>query len=197
MAKHTVQIISNPKVAKLLVDSVKRQILRHLAEKQLTQNMLGELLGMTDPSVYYHLKELKAAGLIRVARTEPEAHGIIQKFYEANAVYFLADYAKMPLDLRRHFIAVNLERLRGVFAILRALRGIMISLSTEEMEKLAEKVAVALVEVVKERSPKLTGRESLIINLYGEALGRVIKDDPEAVGPLSIQLSALGFLRLS
>ena len=207
MPKHlVVQVISDPKIAKLLVDSAKRQILRYLAEKELTQKMLAELLGIRDPSVYYHLKELYAAGLIRVARTEPEGHGIIQKFYAANALYFIADYAKMPLDLRRYFIAVNLERLRGVFAILKALRGITISLSTEEMEKLAEKVAVVLVEVAKKDEARSSqkvaaaaGREALIMNLYGEALRRVIEDDddsPGSSGPLRDQLSALGFLKL-
>ena len=67
-----VEVVSDVKIAGLLVDPAKRQILRHLAERELTQKMLGDLLGMTDPSVYYHLKALRVAGLITVARTEPE-----------------------------------------------------------------------------------------------------------------------------
>lgn len=207
MARRRIKIVSDPRVAELLVDPAKRQILRYLAEGELTQKMLAELLGMADPSVYYHLKELSSAGLIRIARREPESHGIMQKFYEANALYFVADYAKMPLDLRRHFIAVNLERLRGVFAILGALRGITISLSTHQMEGLAERVAVVLVEVAREETSKSStdekkltppGREELIMSLYGEALTRVIKGDSSAgvSGPLRQELSALGFLRV-
>lgn len=205
MPKRIIDVVSDPKVAELLVDPAKRQILRYLAENQLTQKMLAELLGMRDPSVYYHLKGLSRAKLIRVAYSEPEGHGIIQKFYEADALYFIADYTKMPLDIRRYFIAENLERLRGVFAILRALRGITISLSTPEMEKLAERVAVVLVEVSKRQELKSTakaaaaGREALIMNLYGEALRKVIEDEDDstvgASSPLRDQLSALGFLR--
>jgi DNA-binding transcriptional ArsR family regulator len=206
LPKKPFRVISDPEIAKFLVDSAKRQILRYLAEKQLTQKMLAELLGMADPSVYYHLKELRQAGLIRVARTEPEGHGILQKFYEANATYFIADYAKMPLELRRYFIAVNLERLRGVFSILNALRGISISLSTEQMERLAERVAVVLVEVAKKEASsynrsQAVERETLIMNLYGEALRRVIEESDDnfagASGPLRERLSALGLLRLS
>ncbi|MGH9919023.1 MAG: ArsR/SmtB family transcription factor [Nitrososphaerales archaeon] len=196
MAKNAVRVVSDKKVAKLLVDPVKRQILRHLAEEELTQKMLAERLGIADPSVYYHLKELKAAKLVTVARSEAERHGIIQKFYAAGAMYYIADYAKLPLELRAYFLAVNLERLRGVFAILMALRGITITLSSGEMEKLADRLAYSLAEVAKERqdAPFSGGRESLIITLYGEALQRVIEDDPESIAQLSSQLSRLGLL---
>jgi DNA-binding transcriptional ArsR family regulator len=196
MVRVATRVISDQKVAKLLVDPVKRQILRHLAEEELTQKMLAERLGMADPSVYYHLKELKAAGLVTVARSEPEKHGIIQKFYTADALYFIADYAKVPLGLRAYFLAVNLERLRGIFAILRALRGIAITLSSSEMEKLADRVARSLAEVAKEHQdrPFSGGRESLIITLYGEALQRVIERDPGSIAPLSSQLSSLGLV---
>jgi DNA-binding transcriptional ArsR family regulator len=188
------KVVSDPKVAKLLVDPVKRQILRHLAEEELTQKMLAERLGMADPSVYYHLKELKAASLISVVRSEPEKHGIIQNFYKAEALYFIADYGNAPLDLRRHILAVNLERLRGVFAILKALRGITITLSSSEMEMLADRIASSLVEVAKERQgkPFEGGREALIIVLYGEALQRVIERDPGSIAALSSRLSGLG-----
>jgi DNA-binding transcriptional ArsR family regulator len=196
MVKAATSVISNQKVAKLLVDPVKRQILRHLAEEELTQKMLAERLGIADPSVYYHLKELKAARLVTVARSEPERHGILQKFYAAGAMYYIADYSKLPLELRAYFLAVNLERLRGVFAILRALRGITITLSSGEMEKLADRIAYSLAEVAKEHegAPFKGGRESLIITLYGEALQRVIENDPGSIAPLSSQLSSLGLV---
>lgn len=189
-------MISDARVARLLVDPVKRQILRHVAEEELTQKMLAQRLGIADPSVYYHLKELKTAGLVTVARSEPEKHGIVQKFYTARALYFIVDYAKAPLDLRRDLLAVNLERLRGVFAILRALKGITITLSSSQMEKLADRIAYSLAEVAKEYEdrPFKGTRESLIIILYGEALQRVIERDPGSIAILSSQLSSLGLV---
>lgn len=195
-AKSATRVISSPNVAKLLVDPVKRQVLRHLGEEELTQKMLAERLGMADPSVYYHLKELKAAGLVSVARSEPERHGIVQKFYSADALYFVADYAKAPIELRRYILAVNLERLRGVFAILKALRGISIDLSASQMEQLADRIARSLVEVAREyeRRPFKGMRESLIIILYGEALQRVIEGDPGSIAALSSELSRLGLV---
>lgn len=196
MTKPATKVITDPRVARLLTDPFKRQILRHLAEEELTQKMLSNRLGISDPSVYYHLKELKSAGLVRVARAEPERHGIMQNFYSAGALYFIADYSSAPPDLRRHIIAVNLERLRGVFAILRALRGVAITLSTSEMEALADRIARSLVEVAKRRRdrPFKGGRESLIIILYGEALRRVIEKDHAGVSALSSPLSSLGLL---
>ena len=197
MRKKPTQVVSEVRIARLLVDPVKRQILRHLAEKELTQKQLGELLGMADPSIYYHLKELKAAKLVRIARSEAESHGILQKFYEASASYLIVDYGKMPLDLRRYFLAVNLERLRGIFAILRTLRGIQVSLSSSEMEKVADQVAYFLAEVAKEyHDPSFAGdRESLIINLYADALQRAIYENPTGMEPLTTQLSALGLTK--
>lgn len=188
------RVVSDQKVARMLVDPVKRQILRHLAEEELTQKMLAKRIGIADPSVYYHLKDLRAAGLVRVVRREPERHGILQKFYSAGALYFVVDYAKAPIDLRRYLLAVNLERLRGVFAMLNALRGATISLSTVEMEGLADRVARSLVEVAKghRRRPFKGGRESLIIALYGQALSRVLEEDPGDISVLSSHLVTLG-----
>ena len=197
MVRPPTRVVSDVKVAKLLVDPIKRQILRHLAERELTQKMLGEILGMSDPSVSYHLKELKNAQLIRVVRNEAEAHGILQKFYEANALYFIVDYGAMPPDLRGYFLTVNLERLRGVFAILRALKGARISMSSGEMEILADRIAHYLGEVAREYESHHFGgdRESLIINLYGDALQRAIEEDPAGVEPLTSQISVLGLTR--
>lgn len=200
----SIKVISDLKAAKLIVEPVNRQILRHLAEEELTQKMLADLLGLAPPSVYYHIKELKAAKLISVAREEPEAHGILQKYYQAEAVYFIVDYGRMPLDLRRYFLSVNLERLRGIFAILRALKGVEISFSSSEMEQLADRVAFYLAEVAREyeqRSSKAgdsaKDRESTIINLYGEALARTIEKDPKSTKPLSLLLSNLGLVGVS
>ncbi|MDG6978331.1 MAG: helix-turn-helix transcriptional regulator [Nitrososphaerota archaeon] len=194
MAATATRVVSDQGAARMLVDPVKRQILRHLAEEELTQKMLAQRIGIADPSVYYHLKGLSAAGLVRVVRREPERHGIVQKFYGAGALYFIVDYAKVPLDLKRDLLAVNLERLRGVFAILKALRGTAVSLSTVEMEALADRVARSLVEVAREHEgrPFDGGRESLIIALYGEAMARVMENDPGGVSALSSRLATLG-----
>jgi len=199
MAKKTVQpvqVISDETTARLLVVPIKRQVLRHLAETELTQKMLAELLGVSDPTISYHLEALRTAGLVKVVRREPESHGIIQNFYRARATYFVADYGKMPLDLKRYFLDVNLERLRGVFAILRALKGIKITLSSAEMEKLADRISFSVAEVAKEYQarPFTGGRESLIMSLYGDALQRVIEKDPGSIELLSTQLSDLGLL---
>jgi DNA-binding transcriptional ArsR family regulator len=91
-------VISDPKVAKLFTDPLKRQILKYLAEKDLSQKILGILLGIPNPSVYHHLKELKIERLVRVVRSESEVHGILQKFYESIALYLLMIMEKSHLN---------------------------------------------------------------------------------------------------
>jgi DNA-binding transcriptional ArsR family regulator len=192
-----VQVITDEETARLLVVPIKRQIIRHLSEKELTQKMLAELLEVSDPTISYHLEALKSANLVKVVRREPESHGIMQNFYRASATYLVADYGNMPLDLKRYFLDVNLERLRGVFAILKATRGIRITLSSAEMEKLADRIAFSMAEVAKEYQgkPFAGGRESLIMSIYGDALQRVIEDDPQSIASLSTRLSELGLLK--
>lgn len=177
----------------MLVVPIKRQILRHVSERELTQKMLAERLKVSDPTISYHLDALKAAGLVRIVRQEPESHGILQSFYRATATYFVADYGKMPTDLKRYFLAVNLERLRGVFAVLRALRRVKLSLTSAEMEDLADRVSYSVADVAKGYSARAFdgGRESLIVSLYGDALQRVIKEDPKGMAALSSQLFGL------
>lgn len=91
MSKRVIRVISDPKIARLLVDSAKRQILRHLAESQLTQRKLGDLLGMADPSVYYHLKELSAAGLTEVLSRLRRDKLITKTLVEGKEAYSLTE----------------------------------------------------------------------------------------------------------
>jgi DNA-binding transcriptional ArsR family regulator len=172
-----IRIVSEARKVRLLLDPANAQILRHLAEGEMTQKMLAGRLGVSDPTVSYHLKELRSAAFVKLVRTEPESHGIIQKFYRATALHFVADYPKMPPDMKRRLVAANVERLRGGLAVMHALRGWGVSLSSVEMDSLADRLARSVVQVARDRRDNVQPeeREKMIIDLYGDALRMVLE----------------------
>jgi DNA-binding transcriptional ArsR family regulator len=174
-----VEVITDPDRAKVLVDPMRREIVRLLARCPMTENELGEALAFSDPSVGHHLKILTRSGLIRVARKEVEEHGILQKFYEAKALAYFVDSQAMPLEVERYFMPVSLERTRGMFAALGILAGEPQQISTEELEQFTKILASAIVQAAPKYSKRWKGdREELIIRIYGDALRRLI-DNPK------------------
>jgi hypothetical protein len=68
--------------AKLFADETRRRIIKTIAEKgEDTNTHIAKALGISKPTVSYHLKMLADAGILEVCRTQMEAHGIPMKFY--------------------------------------------------------------------------------------------------------------------
>ena len=63
--KKGVEVIANVEAAKLLVDPMRREIIRLLADKAMTENELAETLGLSDPSVGHHDSYIGGAGRSR------------------------------------------------------------------------------------------------------------------------------------
>lgn len=71
---------------------IRRRILQLLIEEPLTVTQLGKHLETPPPTVQYHVRELMAADLVRLAATR-ERRGILEKYYRAKARRF-----RLPLD---------------------------------------------------------------------------------------------------
>jgi DNA-binding transcriptional ArsR family regulator len=184
-----VEVITDPKIASILVDPMRREIVRLLAESEKTENELAGLLGLSDPSVGHHLKILREGELIRVVRKEAEEHGILQKFYESNAAVYLVDTHNMPLEIGRYFTPASLERVRGVMATASvALRREEAKLSEKDVEEFAKLFAAALVRSSTKFPKRWNGnREELLATLYRSALSDVLANPsqlPESVRKL-------------
>lgn len=121
-SKRSFVVITSPDEAKVLVDPMRREILRLLSGRPMTQNILAETLGLSNSSVAHHLKLLAGAGLVMVAREERELHGILQKFYETTSLAYFVDTRKLSLDIERYYMSNNLERARGILAALNMTR---------------------------------------------------------------------------
>jgi DNA-binding transcriptional ArsR family regulator len=171
-----VEVITDPKVARILVDPMRREMVRLLAEGEKTENELAGLLGLSNPSVGHHLKVLREGGLIRVVRKEAEEHGILQKFYESNATVYLVDSHNMQREIDRYFMPINLERARGVItAASLVLRKERTRLNEKDVEEFAKLFASAIVRSSTKFSKRWNGsREELLAALYRSALSYVL-----------------------
>ena len=173
--KRAVEIILDPGRAAVLVDPMRREIVRLLAESEKTQNELAKLLGLSDPSVGHHLNLLRERGLVRIVRKEAEEHGILQKFYEATAYVFLIDSRKMPREVERYFMPIALERARSIVAVLRAMSNETNVLTAEELEDFAKIVSATIIDVAKKfTKPWIGTREELLAKIYRNVLDKLI-----------------------
>jgi DNA-binding transcriptional ArsR family regulator len=171
-----VEVITDPRIARILVDPMRREIVRLLAEGEKTENELAGLLGLSDPSVGHHLKVLRDAKLIRVVRMEAEEHGILQKFYQSNATVYLVDSHNMRREIDRYFMPISLERVRGVMTAASLVLGREgAQFSEKDVEEFAKLFASAILRSSTRFSKRWKGsREELLAALYRNALSYVL-----------------------
>ncbi len=174
----TVRVIRDPETIRLLADLARRQLLRHISKRPMTQTELAEATRLTEPSVSHHIHILLGAGLIAVQRVEQGSRGVTKKYYEPTALLFVEDWDSTPPDQRRYFIHTHLERLRGMLSALSLMkRGFAIP--TGELEELAEAMAarVPLVAQRFESGDHGGDRELLMIRIYSETLGDIMREE--------------------
>jgi DNA-binding transcriptional ArsR family regulator len=160
---------------------MRREIVRLLGDGGKTENDLAGILGLSDPSVGHHLKILREFGLVRMTRQEVGEHGIVEKFYEANARIYFVDSKKMPLEIERYFMPISLERARGIIAVAEVMLNDSQEFSAAEVEEFARALASAVVQLAPKFSkPWKGGREELVGRVYKEALAQLLRK-PELV----------------
>ena len=175
--RRAVKIVDEPKI---LMDPVRREILRLLAIRPLTATQLAEKLGLTKSTVSHHIQVLKRAGLIRIKQTRLESHGILEKYYEPTALLFIEDYHKIPKGMRNYFLTVHMERLRGVLIALylmgRKVRVPRLTRKPDLLRELAGEVLECMTELGSKYENELTDMdgESLLVKIYGEALKSIM-----------------------
>jgi len=113
--RRAVKIVDNPKI---LADPVRREILRLLNIKPQTSTQLAERLNLSKSTVGHHLIVLRRMKLIKIKWAMPGSHGILEKYYEPVALVFIEDYKHIPEDLKKYFLSIHMERLRGVLSTL-------------------------------------------------------------------------------
>jgi DNA-binding transcriptional ArsR family regulator len=149
---------------------MRREMLRLLSRRALTEKELSRIMGLSPPSIGHHLNALREGELISKVRSEAGGHGIIQKWYVANAQAFIVDRERLPNDVRRYFMPIDIERARGVTACMSVL-GKSVASSTRSMETLTHQVCRAIFRTAeKYRGPLEDDPEKVIHQIYSEAL---------------------------
>jgi DNA-binding transcriptional ArsR family regulator len=153
------------------------EIIRLLSKRPMTETQLSGELGLTKAAVGYHLHLLLDAGLIQVSKLEVEAHGIMQKYYAPVASLFIVDPDCIPGDVRRFFIQLQIEHLRGMFSVFRLYHRVS-EVSSEDLERLA----VAMLRQLKSVGEKYLEAEApddpeaLRVRIYAEALANLTEE---------------------
>ena len=113
-----VYIINDVKIAKILVDPMRRAILDLLRQKPMTQAGLANELGLTPASLNHHMKILRSNKLVAVSKREVERHRIMQIFLSPVAYLFIYDLESLPKNIARYFYPISLERARAFVSLL-------------------------------------------------------------------------------
>jgi DNA-binding transcriptional ArsR family regulator len=82
-----VMTVKDPEAFQLLADDTRRRMIHLLRAKERTVAQIAEELGLTPQAIYHHVRKMKDAGLIEVAREERVDH-FIETYYRAAAEVF-------------------------------------------------------------------------------------------------------------
>ena len=171
-----VLIVNDHKVAKILIDPMRRAILELLREKPMTQTQLASELGLTVASLNYHINLLKSYKLVNIAKKKIGAHGIVQIFFSSSAYLFVYDLKLLPRDIARYFYPIALERTRSVLSVLMLTnRNYDFDKNAETMTRysnnLSEYIVAASLPYINKEVP--FGKEGITIEIYKKAVRRM------------------------
>jgi DNA-binding transcriptional ArsR family regulator len=159
----SVRILNTDREAKLVLDEMRREILRVLAKEALTARKLSTILCLSPPTVGHHLDALSRSGFVEIVGTEAEAHGIVQKFYRATAQAYIVQTRELSPVVRRYFMPARIERTRGVVAALSLNSGPGYLSSSRAVETATEDLGEYILQVAQ-------GRQSQSLELDPEIL---------------------------
>ncbi len=81
------KVITDPEAFQLLADETRRRIIYLLRAKEMTVAQIAEELKLTPQAIYHHIRKLKDAEMVEVAREERVDH-FIETYYRATAEMF-------------------------------------------------------------------------------------------------------------
>jgi DNA-binding transcriptional ArsR family regulator len=83
----TVKMITDPEAFQLLADETRRKMIYLLRVKDMTVSQVAEQMSLTTQAIYHHIRKLKDAGMVEIAREERVGH-FIETYYRTTAEIF-------------------------------------------------------------------------------------------------------------
>ena len=87
------KLITDPEAFQLMADETRRRIVYLLRAKERTVSQIAEELGLTPQAIYHHIRKLKEADMVEIAREERVDH-FIETYYRATAEMFHLSHGK-------------------------------------------------------------------------------------------------------
>lgn len=81
------KLIKDPEAFQLLADETRRRIVYLLRAKEMTVSQIASELNLTPQAIYHHIRKMRDAGMVEVAREERVDH-FIETYYRASAELF-------------------------------------------------------------------------------------------------------------
>ena len=81
------KLIKDPEAFQLLADETRRRVIYLLRAKEMTVSQIAAELNLTPQAIYHHIRKMRDAGLVEVAREERVDH-FIETYYRATAEMF-------------------------------------------------------------------------------------------------------------
>jgi DNA-binding transcriptional ArsR family regulator len=81
------KLITDPQAFQLLGDETRRRVIYLLRAKEMTVSQIAGELNLTPQAIYHHIRKLRDAGMVEVAREERVDH-FIETYYRASAEIF-------------------------------------------------------------------------------------------------------------
>src|SRR2546425_4507968 len=78
------KVIRDPEAFQLLGDETRRRVVYLLRAKEMTVSQIAAELNLTPQAIYHHIRKLKEAGIVEIAREERVDH-FIETYYRASA----------------------------------------------------------------------------------------------------------------
>ena len=179
-----VYIVNDVKIAKILIDPMRRAILDLLRQKPMTQAGLANELGLSGASLNHHMKILRSKRLVTIFKKEVERHRIMQIFLSSVAYLFVYDLDSLPKNIARYFYPISLERARAVVSLLLLYNKELpsaydIEYTPEAINTISEKLSRHLVMAAKPYENRIInhGDEKYVFEIYGKAISNLLKED--------------------
>lgn len=126
-----IKYISDPEAFQLIGDETRRRMIHLLRANEMTVSQIAKDLGKTPQAIYHHIRKLREAGMIEVAREERVGH-FIETFYRATAEVFHLTYreGEVSKEYARREVRQALESLPKL--------GFEVEIDEETISKLVE-----------------------------------------------------------
>src|SRR4051812_1251865 len=102
--------ITDPRVAKALAHPLRLEILRHLGDRTASPSEIATEIGAPLTNVSYHVRKLRALGLIKLVRKTPK-RGVIEHYYSAKPRRQVSDaaWAETPPIVKQALVGPIVE----------------------------------------------------------------------------------------